>query len=414
MWEKYDTVASVFLLMSAANISLAADGDQCQVALRPTVDKGNSSYEGIRSYMFDNAESEFTRLQSMDAQARSLDIGYKTFSLEYGQSSDKREFSLKIKNRVTKEAAGLSEKEVKSYYKTVLSDLQLQKWAECIQATSGTVGHLLLTATYPPESKAIPVKIRWYSPKYDRQGKLTLSAINGIIDYGNIIRRKSSGSFHITDGDVITFFLIANDIKEPVMITANIPRRGGTDSLVIRVKPVTEVAQTKVEQSLSIETLPFTFQDDTRRARHLTCPAGKEIKPASGQCLHVGVGNPTVKASTALGPYTWECEWAEFQVSKMSGLGVQAVCETPMNPMPYKDVEHVRIEYTTQGPFDNRIQKELTCPPPKVIVPGSATCLRTADSFGQIAQSMPQGLHKWTCTWNQHQPEGVGISIHPS
>jgi len=155
----------------------------------------------------------------------------------------------------------------------------------------------------------------------------------------------------------------------------------------------------------------FSFGGDTRRAKHLTCPNDMVVRPSSGQCIYSGNGVSAIKTSAPLGAHTWECEWREFQTGN-AGLAVRAICEDPDSPLSYKEVEHVAVKYTVQaGPNDNRMQKELTCPAQKVIVPGSGACLRTADAFGEVAFSGQIGTDKWVCTYSQPQPEGVGMWV---
>ena len=397
----YIAILSCLCFSEHASAQLA----KCEASLVPTETSGASAYSRTVSYMYLNAEEEYDKLKNSTDSQRSASASYKAFSAEYGESTNKSEFSEKVRNRLRKEGFSLSEDEAKSSYRRFLTPEQLKAWETCVATTSG-VSQVLLSSK-EGAANAIPIKMQWWAGQNRGTGTLKLLVANGKINGKTYVDKYLAGSGEYA------WFVTPDNNTDPVLLIANI--EGASDSLTILrkypdFKPNVAVAEPAKGGIIKAITQPYTTQDEGRLSKTITCPDDMEVVSGSGSCHRTANDFGQIKKSAQAGTYTWACQWDTAQPVGV-GIHAEAVCRTASKPELFRKVEHVRQSWSTGGSTDNRQTKQFFCPNNKKVVPGSGLCFRTALDFGGDGTGQQVGDNGWSCQWPTKQPEGVGIWI---
>lgn len=221
----------------------AAQVASCSAVLKPQQLVDNTVATKLYAYMYENASYAYDELKKMDQEARGLDIGYKTFQLEYNDSKSGSEFQQKVRNRIVKEGYSSDERVWRAINRSYISDGQVEAWSRCVVSNGGG-GVVLVPEAY--DSEAISVLVQWAPPRGMGSGKLTVQAANGKID------GKSTFTTTMTGLSDEVFFVNPIQPTRPVQLTAKIT--GSADRVVITPKePVVKLPPQaeKIERTAS-------------------------------------------------------------------------------------------------------------------------------------------------------------------
>lgn len=90
-------------------------------------------------------------------------------------------------------------------------------------------------------------------------------------------------------------------------------------------RPEPEPSQSKVIDDTEYLVQKYTTENDGRKSKSLTCPAGKVVVPNSAKCMNTA-GNPAA-SSEQISSNTWRCEWPYQE--RGIGIWVEMACKSP-------------------------------------------------------------------------------------
>jgi hypothetical protein len=236
---------AVAILLLSAQYSIAQDAEVCQGVLIPTEEQAQSDYRRMQAYLFTNAEAEYERLQSMDANKRGAEASYKLFSAEYNDSQTKQSFSDKIRRRLISEGFSLNESDARAYTRRGLTDKQVQGWLDCVIIR--TQAGLILLSPRAITSDGFVLSVARRFPNGVSGGEAEISVKGGTIGSQQHLKDRYAGS------GTKSYDIRANSNSEQVTVIANLPGFSDVISVDLKAKPVSPPSQiTKVQEPVEL------------------------------------------------------------------------------------------------------------------------------------------------------------------
>jgi hypothetical protein len=204
----------------------AAQGPNCEAVLIPTQEQTSSDFRTFQSYWYLNAETEYDKATSGSSSSQSgsaLIPPY--FAGEFSSSSNKAEFSERVRSRLRQEGFTLEASGAHSYMRRGLDDAQIAAWRACVNGPGG-----LLLAARNITAKGFNLVVTRTPPMSASNGRVTVDITGGHLTS----RRTAQRIQESTNGAGTKTYQILRDANTTeTRVTANY-RDGFSDQLVIQ------------------------------------------------------------------------------------------------------------------------------------------------------------------------------------